>query len=90
MSVQSDARGLVEFLGQELEGTLATEVLGVGEGSVTGSTRKKVVEQREKLRGSVLSKALTQYPDQQARPVMVWPQMDKLSSAWPILDHTLA
>ena len=81
-TVQSDARGLVEFLGQELEGTLATEVLGVGEGSVTGSTRKKVVEQREKLRGSVLSKALTQYPDQQARPVMVWPQMDKLSSAW--------
>ena len=46
-SVQSDARGLVEFLGQELNGTLATEVLGVGEGSVTGSTRKKVVEQRE-------------------------------------------
>ena len=30
----------------------------------------------------MLSKALELYPDKLARPVMVWPQMDKLSSAW--------
>ena len=78
--IQVEARGLVNFLEEDLEGTLG--VTGVGEGSVTGSTRKKVVEQREKLRGAVLSKALENHPDRHARPVMVWPQMDKLSSAW--------
>ena len=65
-----------------MEGANSVEVSGVGDGSVNGSTRKKLVEQREKLRGAVLGKALELYPDQQARPVMVWPQMDKLSSAW--------
>ena len=49
--VKREARGLVEFLGQEIKGTLSAEVSGVGKGSVTGSTRKKIVKQREKLRG---------------------------------------
>ena len=75
------------FWEEELEGTLGVEGTGVGEGSVTGSTRKKVVEQREKLRGAVLSKALENYPDRQDRPVMVWPQMDNLSLAW-LLSRT--
>ena len=69
-------------MGQDIEGPLDRAVEGVGEGSKDGSTRKKVVEQREKLRGLVLGKALKQHPDQQARPVLVWPQLDKLSSAW--------
>ena len=73
---------MTEFLGQEMEGASSAEVSGVGGGSVNGSTRNKLVEQREKLRGAVLGKALEVYPDQQARPAMVWPQMDKLSSAW--------
>ena len=30
----------------------------------------------------MLGKALTLHPNQQARPVLVWPQLDKLSSAW--------
>ena len=80
--IQTEARGLVDFLGEELEGTLAVEVTGVGQGSVNGRTRKKVVEEREKLRGAVLVKALENYPDRQARPVIVWPQMKKLSGAW--------
>ena len=41
-----------------------------------------MTEQREKMRGAVLSKTLTLHPNQQARPVLVWPQLDKLSSAW--------
>ena len=48
-----------------MQGTLSVEVPGVGEGSVTGRTRKKVVEDREKLRGAVLGKALENYPDRQ-------------------------
>ena len=73
---------MAAFLGQDLEGPLAMTVEGAGDGSVNGSTRKKVTEQREKLRGSVIGEALKRYPDQKARPVLVWPQLDKLSSAW--------
>ena len=71
-----------DYLGEELEGVLAMAVEGVGEDSTDGSTRRKVVEQREKMRGSVLGKALELHPDQLARPVLAWPQLDKLSSAW--------
>ena len=80
--LQGEARGMAEFLGEELEGSLAVPVIGMGEGSVNGSTRKKVTEQREKLRGSVLGKALGLHHDRLARPVLAWPQFDKLSSAW--------
>ena len=80
--IQTEARGLVDFLGEELEGSLAVKETGVGQGSVNGSTRKKVVEERDNLRGAVLVKALDNYPDRQARPVMAWPHMDKLSTAW--------
>ena len=73
---------MTEFLGQEMKGASSAEVTGVGGGSVNGSTRKQLVEQIEKLREAVLGKALELYPDQQARPVIVWPQMDNLSAAW--------
>ena len=49
---------MTDYLGEELEGVLAMTVEGVGEGSTDGSTRRKVVERREKLRGSVIGKAL--------------------------------
>ena len=55
---------------------------GVGEGSTDGSAKRRVVGQRKKLRGSVIGKALELHPDQLARPVLAWPQLDKLSSAW--------
>ena len=73
---------MAQFMGQELKGPCKVEVDGVGEGSVNGSTRKKLVDQRGKSRGSVLDMAHEKFLDQQARPLMVWPQMDKLSSAW--------
>ena len=59
---------LADFLGQEVEGVMAVTVDGVGEGRTDGSTRKKLVEQREKTRGLVLGKALEQHPDQRALP----------------------
>ena len=80
--LQTEAVCMSDYLGMNLEAPLATNVEAIGEGSTDGSTRKKLVEQREVLRGSVLSKALEAYPDQAARPVWVWPQMDKLSAAW--------
>ena len=80
--IEREASGMADFLGQELDGVMAVTVEGVGEGRTDGSTRKKLVEQREKLRGAVLGKALELHPDQHARPVLVWPQLDKLSSSW--------
>ena len=71
-----------EFLGTGLEEQLSVPTEGLGEGSVNESTRKRILEQMETLKGSALTKALEMYPNQAARPVKVWPQMDKLSSSW--------
>ena len=80
--LQTEAMCMSDFLGINLESPLAVEAEAIGEGSTDGSTRQKIVEQREQIRGSVLNKVLETYPDQSARPVWVWPQRDKLSSAW--------
>ena len=45
--LQVEARQCSEFLGDELEGSLAVEVEGFGEGSTDGSTRKKITHERE-------------------------------------------
>ena len=71
-----------DYLGKELEGPLAADVEGAGEGSTDGSTRRKVTGWLEESRSAVLTKALQEYPDQQARPVWVYPQFDKLSFSW--------
>ena len=41
---------------------------GLGEGREDGSTRKRVMELRETLRGSALTKAVEMHPNQLARP----------------------
>ena len=56
--------------------------MGAGIGSTTGATRKAVVEQKEMMRGKVLSKCLKEYLDRRARPAWSWPLRDKLSSQW--------
>ena len=81
-TLQDEAQHLCDFLGKDVDVPLAVSVEAIGEGSTDGSTRKRIVEQRETLRGSALTKALEIYDDQTARPVLVWPQRDKLSSAW--------
>ena len=64
--------------------TLGQDVEGVGGKSVNGSTRGKVVEERDKTRGLLISKALKVHPrqDRNNRPVWSWLQRDKLSTAW--------
>ena len=69
-----------ELLGREVE-----EVFQVG--SVTGGTRGKIVESREKTRALLLSKALDEYRPRKARPAYSWRQRDKLSTTW-ILSQT--
>ena len=60
--LQEEARECSVFLGQELDGHLAVPVEGVGEGSVDGSTRRKLVQQREELRGASTDKTWGLYP----------------------------
>ena len=73
---------LSQYLDLDLDVPLAVPAEGIGEGRVDGSTRKLVIEQRETLRGSALTKALKNHPNQGLRPVRIWPQMDKLSTSW--------
>lgn len=83
--LQQEARECYQYLGKELEqegGPLATPLPGLGEGRVDGSSRAKVVQQREEIRAAVLNQALQHYPDQTARPVWAFPQLDKISQAW--------
>ena len=80
--LQEEARQCAHYLDQELGGALAVPLEGVGEGSVDGSTRRAVVQQREELRGTVLEVALSRLTDLNLRPVVAWPNRDKLSSSW--------
>ena len=61
---------------------LSIPVAGAGEGNTDGSTRHRIVEQREGLRLASLVKSLELHEDQSARPVWAFCQMDKLSSPW--------
>ena len=82
VSMQAESLQLAAYVGKELELPLSKEVEKAGEYSVDGSTRRKVVQQREGLRQEVLTKALREHPDRLARPVTVFPNFDKLSGAW--------
>ena len=80
--LQTEAIECCNLLGDVLEGALAMGVEGIGDGSVSGATRRLIVEQRETLRARVLDKSLSVHHDQAARPVWVWQQRDKLSGQW--------
>lgn len=77
-----EAGSCSNYLNKELIGPLAAGCEDAGEGAVNGSTRRKVIEQREGLRHEVLIKAPKQHPDREARPTTVFRNFDKLSGAW--------
>ena len=81
-SLRLEAANCLNYLGKELEGPLESTVVEVGGNSVDGSTRRAVTQQREQLRHEVITLALQQHPDREARPVTVFPNFDKLSGAW--------
>ena len=60
---QREARQCTAYLGQKLDGHPAVPEEGVGEGSVDGSTRRAVVQQREELRRAVLKVGLSRLSD---------------------------
>ena len=80
--LSEDAAQYATYLDVALETPLSSEVESAGESSVDGSTRRKLVQQRESLRHQAMSKALREYPDRHFRPATVYPNFDKLSGAW--------
>ena len=68
-----------KFLAEELDDIFNLPVEAVGDGRTDGSTRGLLTEKRETVRARVLKKALENFPDQTARPVLSLPQLDKLS-----------
>ena len=77
-----EAEDCALYLGEELKGECGVNVEAVGDGRVDGSTRALVTRQREGPRARVLSKALVEHHNQEARPTWVFPQLDKTACGW--------
>ena len=94
--LNGEARNVWNYLGVEASGTLADPLEGVGGNSLDGSTRTKIVQQREGLRHQMLEKALKTHPDRDARPVTVYQNVsdDKCAGSWllaiPSRDNCLS
>ena len=80
-ALQREAMDSALFLGEQLEGALARNVVGAGS-DILGGSRQYLTEQREKTRGRLLLAAPVRHPQKDARPVWSWKERDKLSSAW--------
>ena len=70
-----EAAQYAQWLMEELEGPLAIGVASAGEGSISGATRRIVMEQLEQTRHKLLTKGLVLYHDQEARPC--WIEINK-------------
>ena len=94
--LNGEAKNVWNFLGLEPSGALADPLEGVGGNSLDGSTRTKIVQQREGLRHQMLEKALKAHPDRAARPVTVYQNVsdDKCAGSWllaiPNRDNSLS
>ena len=60
-SLSEEAASIYRYLGKEPTGVLAQTVAAAGGESVSGSTRRMIVEQRESLRHQLLTKALASH-----------------------------
>ena len=58
LKMRMDAESCTNYLEGDLPAVLATPLLGLGSGSVNGSTRSKVVEVMEQVHAKVLNKVL--------------------------------
>ena len=82
--LQQEAGQCADFIGIELDGTLAVGPDVAVELKEGDSSRQALTEQREGLREAVLREALLRHPNQTARPAIAYPQLDKLSTAWKL------
>ena len=84
LQIYTQGRRTAEYLGEELPEILATPLPGLGGGSVSGSTRGKLVEVEEQMLAKVIGKCLEENFPPNTRPAWAWRQRDKVSSAWPL------
>ena len=70
--------------GHELPKVFSCQVEGIGDGSVTGDTRRLIVQTREVTRAKMLDRALELHRPQRDRVAWSWRQRDKISSAWKL------
>ena len=69
-----------QYMEEEPSGALSAKLEEVGGSSVDGSTRTKLVQQREGMRHKLLTLALKRHPDREARPV-TGPRDERLERA---------
>ena len=80
---REEVRALCNYLGEEELPTLHSgELEGLGRGKTDGTSRASMVREVERLRAAALTKAMADFPDRTARPVMVRKNTDKLSFAF--------
>ena len=79
--LQQEAEEAARYLGEEVEGPLASQLEEVALVDESCS-RQNIVEAREQIRGKLLLLALERHPDRTARPVWSWPERDKHTSIW--------
>ena len=83
-ALRQEAAGTWDFLGVEPIGALSVPAEEVGGGSVDGSTRTRLVQQRESMRHQLLTLALERHQDRNARPATVFQNIsdDKCAGSW--------
>ena len=82
--LQMEGQQIVDYLGKELEGALATGPAVAANCTSGRCCRQELTEQREELKEAALRDGLLRHGDQTARPVRAYPQLDKLSTAWKL------
>ena len=81
-TLQAETLSCFRYLQQEPKGLLQAEVAAAGGEATDGSTRRKIVQEREEIRVTVLTEAISRVADKSKRFVMSWTNRDKLSSAF--------
>ena len=83
-ALTTEAQQVWDYLDDEPTGPLAVVAAEAGGTSINGSTRSMVVKGREEMRHRLLIRALANYPDRDARPVTVFPNVadDKCAGRW--------
>ena len=80
--IQQEAQQACLWLQEPLPEALSSQLAGLGDGSTSGETRKRLVEAIECTRAKVLAKALELVRPTSTRAAWAWKQRDKVSSAW--------
>ena len=84
LTLTAEAISIFNFLEEEPSGPLSVPTAEAGGRSTDGSTRMRVVQQKEMLRYKLMDKALSNFSDTTARPVTAFQNIagDKCAGRW--------